>query len=194
MTKISDERLAELISNASGTTEEAWWLDDVADALTELQSIRSKPVGVEVKGDVLFTTIQDAYLHGMDWGRKYGSTEAEEIKASYDYADKTTAALSALSLLEQEPVTYQLRCQSGQHVHFEECAATVDGAMPVYASPQPKAGITEEMVERAARAMDPFAFRDNSVATDEWHELEVEGRAQALGRARAALEAALKGA
>lgn len=65
---------------------------------------RSKPTaGAEAKGDVLFTTIQDAYLRGMDWGRKYGSTEAEEIKASYDYADKTTAALSALSLPEQEP-------------------------------------------------------------------------------------------
>lgn len=47
--------------------------------------------------DVLFVTIQDAYLRGLDWGRKYGSTEAEELKASYDYADKTTAKLAAAS-------------------------------------------------------------------------------------------------
>lgn len=45
-----------------------------------------------VGDDALFITIQDAYLRGLDWGRKYGSTEAEELKASYDYADKTIAA------------------------------------------------------------------------------------------------------
>lgn len=50
--------------------------------------------------------------------------------------------------------------------------------------------VTEEMVERAARAMEPLAFREEFTATDEWFELELEGRAQALGRARAALTAA----
>ena len=50
--------------------------------------------------------------------------------------------------------------------------------------------ITDEMVERAARAMEPMAFREELTATDEWYELEQEGRFQALGRARAALTAA----
>lgn len=48
---------------------------------------------VGVPSELLFTTIQDAYLRGLDWGRKYQSTEEEELKASYDYADKTVAAL-----------------------------------------------------------------------------------------------------
>lgn len=39
---VSDERLAELIANAAGAVDESWWLDDVADALTELQSLRSQ--------------------------------------------------------------------------------------------------------------------------------------------------------
>lgn len=51
--------------------------------------------------------------------------------------------------------------------------------------------VTDEMVERAARAMEPMAFRGEFTATDEWFELEQEGRVQALGRARAALTAAL---
>jgi len=57
-------------------------------------------------------------------------------------------------------------------------------------SPSSADKISDAEVEAAARAMEPMAFREEFTATDEWYELEQEGRHQALGRARAALEAA----
>lgn len=59
---------------------------------------------VTVRNELLFVAIQDAYLRGLDWGRKYGSTEEEELKASYDYADKTTSGLRSQSLSTQQPM------------------------------------------------------------------------------------------
>lgn len=72
-----------------------------------------------------------------------------------------------------------------------------DSSFKPYTSPQGNepegVTVTDEMVERAARAMEPMAFRANPDHMDEWGDLAVEGRAQALGRARAALIAALSG-
>jgi hypothetical protein len=65
-----------------------------------------------------------------------------------------------------------------------------DVTIPLFAAPPAPVGVTEEMVERAARAMEPMAFRE-AHNDDEWGDLAIEGRAQALGRARAALIAAL---
>lgn len=223
--RVSDERLAKFIDtcramgDAGDGARYAWW-DDLTTALTELQSLRSKPVaGVEVKplewsktsyGRPEVETVVGVYrvFEHVDggWaatfktfnlvdahGRKNFATEHEALAAAE--ADYRQRILSTLSLPAQDLVakpyafefgksngdgTYCVIIERGDEGYVERFAVKDWPIKPLYASAQPEAVITEEMVERAYDAF---------VAACEWSDWD---EPEVRGYVRAALEAALK--
>lgn len=136
-------------------------------------------------------------------GQVSGAYKTKDEAKAAAKADLCQRILSTLSLPAQEPVAWQ-RChptQGWQFVSEEDIPhyrSTGQEIRPLYASPQPEAVITEEMVERAAIGMWHAELDELSPATSrmqhaaDWSE-EGEGTKIKWRRhARSALTAALK--
>lgn len=205
--RVSDERLTLIASGiadrlGAGASGAPDLERDIASAITELLSLRSKPVaGVELKPLI-------------DWLRKRGESDGGiryEGASSNEFARRPARVelhgadadfvakhfhgsgaraladiLSALILPAQEPVGWLSRGERSLIVFTvhpfmrDEWADKGMEITPLYASPQPEAVITEEMVERAYEAF---------VAACEWSDWD---EPEVRGYLRAALTAALK--
>lgn len=184
---VSDERLAKFVEtrrtmgDAGDGARYAWW-DDLTVALTELQSLRSKPVaGVEVKplgdwrrgycdervqiqqqsfGGLYQVRVLDGVVW-LDWpnrtAEEFPNVQLAKESAEADYRQRI---LSTLSLPAQEPVAWEgywpgagsidsVTRLTSYRPTMEKWKADEAEITPLYASPQPEAVITEEMVERA---------------------------------------------
>ena len=175
--RVSDERLAEMIIAAKHDAENQLSDRYKAEAemrfdiLAELQSLRSKPVaGVSVKpleweGDEAKTAFGIYRVYRTDDGygvsfehvelvhvgfNSVGAFESPRDNAiSYAQPDYRQRILSALSLPAQEPVAWQHKLTGV--IRQDKPSALMglnEDYTPLYASPQPEAVITEEMVER----------------------------------------------
>ncbi len=179
---VSELRKAVWRLSGSGMSYNKFWLvyGDKLDSLTKTTVKRTEALtlGHPIQGEA-----KPLSLNGF----------AETLASIMDSRGVTVRGLAETLSIDKSAIS---RMRTGKPVearHFIEIWNWVHAA-PQPPTPAGVREITDEMVEAAARAMEPMAFREEFTATDEWYELEVEGRHQALGRARAALVAALAAA
>lgn len=174
MAKISDERLAGMLTHAEAATE-TYLYERSADQLailTELQSLRSQPAGVRVKGlewrvakngDMHANTEVGQYAIGKVAGyiivvlrritrgieddadlKSYNSIDEAKAAAQADYRQRI---LSALEPHQEEAVAFE---ETGEYGRFAPITTPVQKVQESQTM-----SVTEEMVERACHARVP---------------------------------------